>query len=351
MNDGLGFVLLAFAVAFLSPPLFADNPPKWMDAETRGKLFPASSYYVGFAVAETNTGEPLENILDRIKQTACGDLVASIRVMVQRVITDQLTNITDSKTIYTKDVFSSLSTLTTGKAEIPGIQVETYVDDKKHIVAAFAYVPIHGLTAKFQRQLMMQLSRIEVRQEETSQYISSGNRKQARISASSARELLSVVEDTRLTMLAIDNNLTDEELMTNEWQSAELKMVALESELKRTVKVFLNCTNADNSFVTMLCGELARSGCVLVDTASQAEWSIGIDVLTKPLNQFRRDEYTFYFVNATASLTIKYGNGDIVYTDSKNAKGGHTLGYEAATTDAFRTLAIELGKTIINIIQ
>lgn len=351
MNGRLRLVALAITFVFTTFSTLADNPPKWMDAEVRSELYPSSSYYIGFAVGETNTGEPLENILDHLKQTAISDLVASIRVMVQRIATDSLTNIIDNKSVYTRDVFTSLSTLTTGKTEIPSIQVETYVDDKKHIAAVFAYVPVKGLAGKMQRQLMMQLSRIEVRQEEIAQHLSSGNRKQARSVASSVRELLAIADDTRLTMLAIDGNMTDEELLTEEWHKAELKMVAIESELNRSVRIFLNCSIDDNTFQTMLRGELAHSGCILSDTSGESEWIVSISGHTQPFNSTRNGEYTFYFVNAMASLDILNANGETVYSDGMKVKGAHTLGFDAATADAFRILATELGKAIINNIQ
>lgn len=119
MNGRLRLVALTITIVFTTFSTLADNPPKWMDAEVRSELYPSSSYYTGFAVGETNTGEPFEKVVDRLKQTATGDLMASIRVMVQRIATDSLTNIIDNKSVYTRDVFTSLSTLTTGKTEIP----------------------------------------------------------------------------------------------------------------------------------------------------------------------------------------------------------------------------------------
>lgn len=52
---------------------------------------------VGFTVGKTNTVEHLENILDHLKQTATGDIVASICVIVQRIATDSLTKLTAAR--------------------------------------------------------------------------------------------------------------------------------------------------------------------------------------------------------------------------------------------------------------
>ena len=55
---------------------------------------------VGFTVGKTNTVEHLENILDHLKQTATGDIVASICVIVQRIATDSLTKLTAAKSFH-----------------------------------------------------------------------------------------------------------------------------------------------------------------------------------------------------------------------------------------------------------
>lgn len=353
MNGRMRLVVLTIIFTFTIFSTLADNPPKWMDAEARSESYPATSYYTGFAVGETNTGEPLEKVVDRLKQTASGDLMASIRVTVQRESKDVMTNITDSKEVHTKDVFTSVSTLNTGKTEIPGLQVETYVDAKNHYAAAFAYVPIKGLATKLQRQLMMQLSRVEVRLDEASGYLSEDNKNQARKSAESASELLSQIDDTRLTMIAVNNDLSAEDLMTDEWRAAKSKLSAIQSELNRSVKVFLKCisTKRNFPFESMLSGELSRSGCMLIETADNAKWTVTVDVQTKPYNASKLGEYTTYFAYATATITVRNDRGETILTDNKKAKGGHTLGYDHAADDALRQLVPEVTKAIKDIMQ
>ncbi|MCQ2330349.1 MAG: hypothetical protein MJZ93_07345, partial [Paludibacteraceae bacterium] len=206
---------------------------------------------------------------------------------------------------------------------------------------------------KLQRQLMMQLSRVEVRLDEASGYLSEDNKKQARKSAESASELLSLIDDTRLTMIAVDNNVTEEDLMTDEWRAAKSKLSAIQSELNRSVKVFLKCisTKSDFPFESMLSGELARSGCMLLETEDNAKWTIYVDIQTKPYNIVNIGEYTFYFTYATATITIRNDRGENIFTDSKKAKGSHTLGYDQAADDALKRLVAELSNTITKTIQ
>ncbi|MBQ0008493.1 MAG: hypothetical protein KBT40_07215 [bacterium] len=353
MNSNLRLVALIVTFLFTKITTFADTPPLWMDAEARSESYPATSYYTGFAVGETNTGEPLAKVVDRLKQTASGDLMASIRVTVQRVSKDVMTNINDHQTVSSKNVFTAVSTVSTGKAEIPGLQIETYVDANNHYAAAFAYVPIKGLAMKLQRQLMMQLSRVEVRLDEASGYLSEDNKNQARKSAESASELLSLIDDTRLTMIAVNNDITDEDLMTEEWRAAKSKLSAIQSELNRTEKVFLKCvsTKRDFPFESMLSGELSRSGCKFTAIADNAKWTIYIDVQTKPYNASKLGEYLTYFTYATATITVRNDRGEIILADSKKVKGGHTLGYDQAADDALRKLVPEVTKAIKSIMQ
>lgn len=200
---------------------------------------------------------------------------------------------------------------------------------------------------------MMQLSRVEVRLDEASGYLSEDNKNQARKSAESASELLSLIDDTRLTMIAVNNDLSAEDLMTDEWRAAKSKLSAIQSELNRSVKVFMKCTSSkqDFPFESMLSGELSRSGCMLLETADNAKWTILVDVQTKPYNITQLGEYTSYFTHATATITVKNERGETILTDNKKAKGGHTLGYDHAADDALRQLVPEVTKAIKDIMQ
>lgn len=329
--------------------------PVWMDSEKREKIYSSSVYYSGFAIVDRTSNEAIEHTIERAKQNARAELMTRIYVRVERVTTDSLRNVWEAGSAHTSDVMMVLTTLRGAQADIPDVQVEVYVDEMQKYVATFAYVRINGLATKLQRQLMMQLSRVEVRQEEAEQYLAEGMRQKSRASVAMFKKLLADIDEIRLTMIAIDETLTDEELMTVDWRSAHLRTVAIESALNRSVKVYVSCISdnkkgEDISLQAMVQGELSRSGCVLVDKG-EAEWTIIAHYASEPYNQHTEGYYTFYFTRDVGTLKIYNQNHDLAFVEQIVVKGAHTLGYQEASLDGLRQLAIELSKLIINQIQ
>lgn len=328
--------------------------PEWMNAERRESLFPSTAYYSGFAVAEMGRDETMEDAVERAKQGAFGNLMSKISVIVQHHASDTLKDVVENDRAYSQSIYSSVTILSTRMAEIPGIEVKTFVNKQSGIAAVMAYVPKAGLSQKLQRQLIAQMTRVNIRIEDAENFINAGNKTMANDAVTNARMALGMADDTRRTLIAIDPVVSSEQLLDDEWRVAEMKIIALESELNRSVKVCLRCTldgSEDNSLTRMLSGELYKNGCILADPVEQAEWNIEISASTAPYNKVEMGDYLFFFSYATATLKISGPDGKQYYSDEMKSKGCHTKDYDYASAAALQQLSAELGKSINDVIR
>lgn len=330
--------------------------PEWVESDLREKLFPSSAYYTGYAFAEIKANETPESVIEKLKQRAYGDLIAKISVKVQRNTKDESEEVITTDNAYSKSSFSSVTTLSTRKTEIPGIEEKNFFDISTKFAAVLTFVPKNGLATKLQRQLSNHLSRANIRLEDAENYLAENNKTKALSSLESARQSLQSADDTRHTLTAIDSELTSEDLMDEDWRSAEQRATALERELNKDIKMYLVCTvegddATSNTILPSLSGELSRLGCLMTETSEEALWSVEVTISTAPYNVVKMGDYDFYYSHATAILKIYDSKGKPFLSDKLTIKGGHTFGYKKATEDAIKQLLPELGKRIMSSIQ
>ena len=109
-------------------------------------------------------GESQEKAVARLKDAAKVEAVSTIRVHVQNTTTNQAL----SQTLRTMEgtfrqsvrEFSS-ATKTTVDMEIPGLQIESYVNPQNGTIAAFAYVKKATLTRQLEKKITVGLTKTE----------------------------------------------------------------------------------------------------------------------------------------------------------------------------------------------
>lgn len=328
--------------------------PEWMDSERRKTLYPSSQYYVGFAIAELGKDDVLEETMERLRQSAYGDLMSKISVSVQHQASDSVKDVVGTDEAYSQSVYSSSTTLRTRKVEIPGIEVNKFSDASSGVVAVLVYVKKDGLTAKLQRQLVSQITRMEVKLEDAANYLRDGYKNQAQQSVSEARNMLEMADETRKTMISIDSKMTSEELLDKEWRDGEVKIISIEKELNKEVKLFLQCTlndSNDNSLRLNMSGELYRNGCEIVDNRENAEWIVNVSVTVEPYNKVTANGYVFYYSMAKAALIITDSEGNEAYSDELQNKGNHTKDFEYSSSNAVRKVTAKVCEIINQIVK
>ncbi|MCQ2343386.1 MAG: hypothetical protein MJ002_00485 [Paludibacteraceae bacterium] len=350
MRNGLLILLLLVSGACYPKTEY----PEWMNDDYRDKTFPSSTYYCGYVIAEMGKDDAVEETLDRLRQSAYGKLLSQISVTIQHSASDNTKEVVGGNDAYSENVYSSSTQLSTRMTEIPGIEVKTFADVETRMAAVFAYVKKDGLAAKFQRQLIAQITRLNVRLEDAEGYLNSSNKTKARETLADARTILKSAEDTRNTMSAIDSRLTADDLMETEWRAAEMKIIELEKELNRSVKLALKCLlddEGENTLKRTLSGELYRRECEVVDTVERAEWFVEVKAKVEPYNTVQVGGIVNYFSFATAIIKITDTNGNVAYSDELRCKGAHTKSYDNSSADALRKVAVRISEIVKNTVQ
>lgn len=331
------------------------DAPSWLDASMRSTLYRPADYYSGFAVTDIRHGENTDAATQRATTQARSELVSSIRMSIRVENYNEIINkVYGADQVRTLETYKSASTQKAGAENIPGVQVEVYVDNNARMAYAFAYVEIRGLGRKLEKQLMATLSKIEIKLEDAKTRAANGEKGAARDILSSLPQLFEVVEETQATMLAVDATLSKDDIMQDEYALLRKQTNALNSELSDGYAICIQ-GKADlfgtsyPSLVNSLKGELSKQGCYFVDSESGAEWVIRIDAQAEEYNTVNFGSSSTYYAYAIATISIsKMATGKCVWEDEIRQKGGHTLNYKEAAKVAYVQLESQLAQLIIN---
>ncbi len=90
-------------------------------------------------------------------------------------------------------------------------------------------------------------------------------------------------------------------------------------------------------------GDLSSSGCSFVDDPQIADYVISITASARRYNSFQGA--FFAYVDATVAID-KNATGQRIYEDEISAKGSHTLSYDEAARDGYKTVTGEITKML-----
>lgn len=120
------------------------------------------------------------------------------------------------------------------------------------------------------------------------------------------------------------------------------------AELEHGIAFCMIC-NADNfgrsypKLLNEIKGELSAIGCNFTDNASTADYVIRIDAKARQYNKMTNAGGTAYFTYIDASVSIdKVATSQRIYEDEIQVKGSHTLSYEEAARDGYRSVSKKL---------
>lgn len=339
------FILLLSMCPLIAP---AQTEPNWYDTDMRRSFYPEGTYFVGFAEGNRRSGESLEAATQRLKDAARTEAASTIRVHIQ----NSTTNHSLSQTLRTMEgafrqsarEFESTTT-TRVDMQLPGLQVESWLNPTTGTIAAFAYVKRVTLIRQLEKSITVGLTKIETSLDQIDQLISNGQKMQARDLAVKTLPQFAEVDDAQKTLAAVDENADEESLQLQETRTLQRRLTGIIADLKHGINIYLSCT-ADmfgtnyGALRAEIQGELSKLGCTFVSSAADSDWAVYINAPARQYNKSNFGEVSTFFCYVDANIRItKTATGQQIFEDQISEKGGHTLGYEQAARDAYKQIS------------
>ena len=335
--------------------------PAWMSAEYRMAQFPNERYASSLVMGECSNTESIEVALQRTRDNARAEVVASIITDVESTTLHHMQNQQVHGTQgYSELLKTDLLKSTTIHAEIkdiPNLSVESWHDTKSHAVYAFAWIKKSDLVRALKKQIISNLTRAEMAIEEAEGLLAEGEKGAARKAVAKAIELLEHVEQQQKVVLSVDNSTELEDIAFTESNALKQRATALQQQLKNAVTVYVggDVTIFDtnySTFVNEIKQQISDIGCTFTTNEAEADWVIQLQGTTREYNTLQTGTYTAYFVLAEVVLQIVKGNTQsIIYEGSFSEKGSHTLNRDEAGYAAYKEVYQKITAKIKEIIN
>lgn len=348
-------IILMFFLASIAISFFAQTAPAWYDHEVRKVNYPTKRFFKGYAEGMPAANENIATAMQRLKDAARVEALATIRVLVQ----SQTTSNVISQNLQTmgetfRQSTSELKTATTTSVdmEIPGLLIEEYRDPETGMLAAFAYVKKSTLIQQLLKQIAISLTKVEMSLDQIDQLVATGQKLEARTAAEKAMPLFAEVDDAQQLLVVVDTEATEETLMFPETRALQQRLIAMVAQLKNALTICLKAdakifSTAYPALQAELQGHLSKLGCNFVTDPSTADWVIDIAAQAREYNTMTMGNVSTYFVYVDANIAItKTATGQRVYENMFSEKGGHTHNYEQAARDAYKYLLPKLREVL-----
>lgn len=149
-------ILSLITLLWFSQLASAQSSPDWINPLMREQSYPAKDYYTGFVSQTYQKSDSPESFSEKLKGSARAALSESIFVSIKSESSSNMTNVNgESEDRYQK------STVTSSSLEAIGMKTEGYVDARKKVIYAFAYVKKRSLISHYYGLLSSEMKRIE----------------------------------------------------------------------------------------------------------------------------------------------------------------------------------------------
>jgi len=203
---------------FASLSLFCLNGqaqgPEWTDPAQRKSLYPDNQFLTGFSSELLRKNENIDELRQKHLGFAKAQLVESISVNIKSSATLNLENL-NSKSL---EQFKQAS-MSFAEATLAGLKTESWCDEKKKIIYAFAHVSITELVKSCKSDLGEKTLLLKKKIDAAGTYAASGNLEQALKSYYLCFPLIREIENIEAMLLAIGK-----EPMTEQTENYELKV-------------------------------------------------------------------------------------------------------------------------------
>lgn len=319
--------------------------PIWYDDAQRKTAYPVTQYFTGIAYGEIGRTESVESAINRVKVAARVEAVSAIQVHVKSetysTLHDEMHETLDSWVENIQQIFDSKTALEVD-LNISGLQIEAWRNPENSEVVAFAYIKKSILCRQMDKQIIVNIARIETIMDNTEQLIRTGQKIQARETIMTAVPLFAEVEKAQRILIATDPLSDAESLQLAESTKIAQRYVRIVSQLKNGINIYLSC-KADvfgknyPALEEKIKGVLSKLECNYVSTIQQADWAIYVKTTISKRNMINHGSTTDYFCYVTSTITIEnlLTKQQIYENRLSEEKGSHTKDFEQAACDAY----------------
>ena len=338
--------LLLYLFLFSPAWLLATKPerPVWLNPVSREALYPAGTYFTGFASAVISKGEDKETVYNRVRQDARVEAVASIQVSVEQTIELYMQNKQARGDVSTTQIMTSHAATRTSIKDIPGLKVELWENPKTGDVCAFAWVKTDNLSKLLMRRIVANSAKAEAAIESIESMVERGDKMTAKNDLSKLQTQIADIENDQCVLLSIDANVTDEDLAIKETSLLKKRYRILAADLKNGIKVYLDCNallfgQAYAALKSEVQSALSPLGCTFLPTDKEADWVITIAAAAREYSKSDYGGISSYFAFVDAEISIDKGSGQRIYANAISEKGGHTGNFEQAARLAYKSIS------------
>jgi hypothetical protein len=333
-------------------------PPSWTQDAVRQRDFPASEWYIGFVRDRLKAGENVDARLRNLERDAQNQLAQSIIVTIEggdEVIntSDQIQIDGNHTEVITTNYRQAITTAT--RATTVKTEVKSYHDPSTGRLYAFAAVKRNDLAAYYKRQISVDLNKVETAVSVSEELVNVGKKMSAQRKIEDAEEILMDVVYQRDLLIAVEADVSDEDLQTERLNDLQRTIAQLLIWLKQSTFVYVDCSyefkgkkhDAFSYDPGILCDiitqVLSENNCSVTENKDEADY-----VLTIITSTTQRSDGSgqfgiiSYYANARGTLHNRLTNRTTVNFSILNDADCYSAGRNAedAATKAFKLPAL-----------
>jgi hypothetical protein len=319
---------LLFAMFYLS--LLGQDKPLWIESDIRSAKFPRETFITGFAEGDINAGETAEKAIERIKTAAQSSLLENIRVNMTSKTSSKTGSLSSNRGYDEYEEFIS-SSEKSAKAEIVGMNVESYIDKKSNYIYAFAYVNKYELASYYKANISMLIKQAQSALHTAEELEQNREKAKARKQCENVIPVLEQLRYAQYLLTAIDA-ADSEGLQQTQVETLRNSIMQMQARLAQAVYVYVQSREdffgeASSIIANRLKAELAKNGCSFVDDKTQADFIVNINALMRVASN--TDNMVFCYADTEYELYDNHKK-KTVFADEISQKGGSNTEEKAA---------------------
>lgn len=262
--------------------------PQWTKDAYREENYPPCTWYTGFVYNQLKQGADISAALKALERDAQSRLTEGIITKVESEVTSEKSSSThDDSEALTADFRQAVRT-TTSVITIK-CEVKSYYDPATGTIYAFAAVRHSDLANYYQKQINLNLSKVNVALVLVDQLVTAGKKMSASRQCETVKKTLDSLGYYQNLLIAVNPNV---DLQSKRIDSLKYKVNQLLIDLEQSTLVYVNCKyqfmgGTDDAFIEdpcIICNiikqALSENGCSIVDNSEEADYELTLTAYT-----------------------------------------------------------------------